>query len=170
MNGEKPLDDIYFEWLYNFIGNSRNRNPERGHWELAKRLYITEFKHFVPNDNNRAMDGKELRERFIDEQNIKNVDQDWMDLECSMLEMLIALSERADFHAFDGTANGGVGGWFWKLMENINLKKYTDAVINDRDLEVIDKVIAKVNNRTYRPNGRGGLFPLKRPEWDQQIC
>lgn len=168
MNESSPLDEKYFSWLYRKIGAVTNRNPERGHWELAKRLYSTEFIYFVPNDINRAIDGIELREEFFDRHPNIGYDRNWASLECSMLEMLIALSRRANYHTDDGALAGGTGGWFWELMGNINLSQYTDAIWSRRCLEETDRVLERINNRTYNTNGKGGLFPLTRPDHDQR--
>lgn len=168
MSGSSPLDEKYFSWLYRKIGAVTNRNPERGHWELAKRLYSTKFLHFVPNDVNRAVDGMALREEFLDRHPNIEWDQNWMDLECSMLEMLIALSRRANYHTDAGALSGGTLGWFWELMGNVELSQYTDAVWSNRCLEETDRILNRINNRTYMPSGRGGLFPLIRPEQDQR--
>ncbi len=114
------------------------------------------------------MDGIELREEFLRQRPTLRVDRDWMELDCSMLEMLIALARRADFETDTGALEGGVGGWFWKFMDNVRLSQYTDEVITDRSLGVIDSTLETINERTYRPNGRGGLFPLRKPHADQR--
>lgn len=168
MIGESPLDEKYFAWLYRKIGAVTNRNPERGHWELARRLYTTKFEYFVPNDVNRAMDGIALRVEFLDKHPNVTYTLDWMNLECSMLEMLIALSRRLNYHTDDGALAGGTGGWFWELMGNVNLSHYTDAIWSNRCLEETDRVLNRINRRTYNTNGHGGLFPLTRPELDQR--
>lgn len=168
MIGESPLDEKYFAWLYRKIGAVTNRNPERGHWELAKRLYKTKFLDFVPNDVNRATDGIALREEFLDKHPHIEFDSMWMNLDCSMLEMLIALSRRANYHTDDGALSGGALGWFWELMGNVDLDQYTDAVWSNRCLGEIDRVLERINNRTYNTSGRGGLFPLIHPDLDQR--
>lgn len=168
MNGGTPLDEKYFAWLYRKIGAVSNRNPERGHWELAKQLYNTEFLYFVPNDVNRAIDGLELRDEFFDKHPNIEYDDIWINLECSMLEMLIALSRRANYHTDDGALSGGVGGWFWELMSNANLSRYTDAIWSDGCLEETNRILKRINDRTYNTNGRGGLFPLAHPDLDQR--
>lgn len=168
MNGGEPLDESYFKWLYGEIASTKDRNPERSHWKLARRLYGTKFLYFVPNDDNRAMDGIDLREEFLDQLPEYEVERAWLEMECSVLEMLIALARRADFHSFDGTMPEGKRGWFWHLMDNVGLSPYVDAVIREGDLGEIDKILSKLNNRTYNANGRGGLFPLRRPRGDQR--
>lgn len=114
------------------------------------------------------MDGLDLREEFLDTYPNIYRSSTWMALDCSMLEMMVALARRADFHAFNGTIEGGPGGWFRKFLENLKISQYVDARINNRDLEVVDAILKVVNERTYKPNGRGGLFPLRRPREDQR--
>ena len=171
MSVEGPLEEQYFVWLYGMIGVVRNRNPHRSYWNLAKLLYTTEFIYFVPNDDNRAEAGRLLREEFLDQNHYSwrqtEIDN-LLDPECSLLEMLIAFARRADFHSFHGTMEGGAGGWFWKFMENVGLNQYTDAELKHGRLEEVERILERINKRTYKANGQGGLFPLKRPKEDQR--
>ena len=168
MTRGKPLDERYFEWLYKMIGAVSNPNPDRSHWQLAKVLFKTKFLYFIPNDNNRALDGVDLREEFLDQHPGIDFTVDWLEMDCSMLEMMIAIAKRADFESDSGTMLGGVGGWFWKLMDNIDLSKYTDSNFTDDSLEEIIRVLDRINDRKYKTNGRGGLFPLRRTTEDQR--
>jgi hypothetical protein len=155
-----PLDELYLRWLYSQVASVKTRIRARTYWRLFKQLYTTEFIWLVPNDDNRVMDGQLLRDEFLADSELEVVDQEWMALNCSFLEMLIALSRRLSFEA-----DGEPLEWFWHLMRNLELQDYTDNI----DLPV-DEVMAKVNQviwRTYRKNGIGGLFPLKRPRIDQ---
>ena len=161
MEANGTIDDLYFEWLYGQIAAVTNRNPARSYWSLARQMYSTPFAWFIPNDDNRAEDGKELRYEFHDQTNTP-VTQEWMELPCSMLEMMIALARRASFET-------GLEPlwWFWKLMDNIELKNYTDITYNVAVTQVVDETLARINQRTYRKNGRGGLFPLSHTQKDQ---
>lgn len=157
------LDDLYFEWLYQNIGAVRNRNPARSYWLMAKQLYTKPFSWIIPNDDNREADGKELRCEFVDQCGIEEVDPMWMDLECSMFEMLIALARRASFES-----SGEPGDWFSKFLENLELKQYTDQAYNSDAEWKIDAVTDRVIFRTYKRNGVGGLFPLQNARKDQR--
>lgn len=163
MTENGTLDDLYFEWLYKKIGSVRNRNPARSHWNLAKQLYRKQFAWFVPNDDNRECEGKDLRHEFIDEQDIEDVEIFWLQLDCSMLEMLIALARRAAYESY-----GDAREWFWKFMENLGLNQYTDEFYNDEAALDIEVALDRVINRTYERNGDGGLFPLKNAKKDQR--
>ena len=157
----KPLDEQYLVWLYSQVGSVYNRNPSKSYWRLLKLLYNKEFLWIIPNDDNRAEDGRDLRVEFIEQRNIQHVDRDWMRLGCSMLELLIGLSRRLAFEA-----EGEPRGWFWKLMENIGLAEYNDHALFSDDQ--VNKVLDDVILRTYKRNGAGGLFPLKKTVEDQR--
>ena len=159
----QPLDDRYFEWLYSLVAAVRNRNPVRSHWRLMRQLYVKEFVWLIPNDDNRAEDGKELRYEFINEQGIDEVDQAWLDLGCSVLEMMIALARRAAFESDDEVVE-----WFWRFIFNLGLNDHTDIAYNSATEREVDNVLDTVIFRTYDADGLGGLFPLTHPRQDQR--
>lgn len=156
-------DDRYLEWLYGLVAAVRNRNPARSYWKLLKQLYTTEFVWLVSNDDNRVEDGKELRFEFVAEQGSDGVDTDWMNLGCSMLEMLVALARRASFET-----TLSADEWFWILLRNIGLDRYSDTVYTSANKAEITDVLERVIYRTYNHTGRGGLFPLKYTTHDQR--
>jgi len=161
LNDYGTTDDLYFEWLYGQVGSVTNRNPSRSYWTLTRQLYTTEFTWFVPNDGNRVADGMALRIEFMEQYGV-DVEETWMELGCSFLEMLIALSRRAAFQ--DGKPPYE---WFWIMVDHLGLRKYSDDRLNRQNDPRIAKVLRRVNERKYEANGRGGLFPLKRPHMDQ---
>lgn len=163
MANNGTIDDNYFEWLYGKIGSVRNRNPSRSYWELAKQLYSKEFVWSIPNDDNREGDGKDLRVEFMYETQLEDVEPDWLALECSVLEMLIALAERAAFEDSSETME-----WFWIFLSNLGLRDITDDNYNDDTYVYIEDAIDRVLNRTYKRNGDGGLFPLRHAKQDQR--
>lgn len=162
MSSEGPLDSRYLEWLYTFIGPTRNRNPARSHWLLAEQLFRIPFIWTVPNDDNRIEDARDLRYEFLDYE-ASEAGQDWIDMDCSVLEVLIGLSRRAAFES-----NGDQFDWFWKIAENVNLRSYTDEKYNIDTVEEISQIIERVLDRNYARDGRGGLFPLKHAGRDQR--
>lgn len=155
-------DDLYLQWLYRQIA-SVHKNPSRTYWSIARQLYTTEFIWFIPNDDNRVEDGRELREEFMREEGIDaDISQEWLHLGCSMLEMLIALSRRLSF-----AAEGQPRAWFWHLMKNLGLDEINDAVQPYPEVRV-SNVCDRVIFRTYDKNGHGGLFPLQNAQENQQ--
>lgn len=162
MSEHQPLDERYFTWLYSQIALESNRNPARSFWLLCEQLHKTPFEYFVANDHNRAWDGRALREEFMDLEGL-DYDLDWMDLDCSFLEMFIALSRRASYQTGMEPYE-----WFWHILKNLELHKYTDEKYHDGIRLGIAVVLDGINRRTYEPSGRGGLFPLKHASEDQR--
>lgn len=157
----EPLDELYFTWLYSQVETVEAANPSRTYWRILKILFAKEFLWIIPNDDNRAEDGKDLRHEFIRCEGLEDVDSHWMELGCSMLELLIALSRRLAFED-----DGEPDRWFWELMENLDLERYNDAAFIPE--EEIDQILDEVIWRTYKRNGVGGLFPLKKTNDDQR--
>lgn len=163
MNG--PIDESYLQWLYAQSGFTDSLNPSRTNWSLALQLHKKEFVWLVPNDDNRAADGRALRLLFLQENKIREPDPGWLNAGCSMLEMLIGLSLRLHFITSEAPSD-----WFWKLLENIGIDI---SASNDRrwsaGLEAeIDNILNRVIWRTYSTNGEGGLFPLPNTDRDQR--
>lgn len=158
----EPADELYFKWLYSQVGSARDRDRTRTYWELLRVLYQTEYTYFIPNDHNRAEDGRDLRVRFVHYSGV-SPSNEWMGLGCSFLEMMIALAHRLSFETSQPPK-----GWFWKLIENVGFEELTDANWGELTREAVEEVLQMINNRTYAPDGTGGLFPLEHPEHDQR--
>jgi hypothetical protein len=92
----EPFDELYLHWLYGQFGSVNVQSKSRTYWGLARLLYKKEFVWLVPNDDNRRDDGKDLRWEFMNDTGEEPGDE-WLSLECSMLEMLIGLSRRLSF-------------------------------------------------------------------------
>lgn len=160
------LDNLYIEWLYKKFASVRNRNPATSYWELARFLYAKRFIWRVSNDDNRVADGIDLRYEFLD--TVRRAPdplevQDWLELECSMLEMLVALCLR-----IANEAEGSQSQWFWQLMRNLEIDRYSDDIWEISIEEEVEEVVDRINNRTYSRDGHGGLFPLRRARRDQR--
>lgn len=158
-----PLDEMYFVWLYSQVGSVKNRNRSTTYWKLLRLLYQKEFtwSRKFDLDGNRAQDGKDLRGDFLRETNSLVDEPGWLELECSMLELLIALSNKL---AWEG--DGEPKDWFWDMIKNLGLDECTDA--HPPDPDIVDHILNKVINRDYAKNGAGGLFPLMKPKQDQR--
>lgn len=157
------LDEHYLTWLYGQVANVRARKPSKTYWNLFKQLYTTEFIWFVPNDDNRVEDGRDLRYEFFDIYDIDDEDE-WLGLGCSFLELLFGLARRLTFEA-----EHDVNYWFWVLLNNLDLSQYNDETYSEKSAEgKIGNVVDDVIWRTYSPDGSGGLFPLKNADQDQR--
>lgn len=154
------LDDQYLPWLYGQVAEVKTRRSSRTYWDLFRQLYSTEFVWFVPNDDNRAEDGRELRYEWAESSKIP-VDPNWLTLGCSFLELLIGLSRRLVFEA-----ESDVSVWFWHLIGNLGLTGFHDR--SNYNAQEVDDITSAVIWRTYDENGNGGLFPLRQSNHDQR--
>ena len=126
--------------------------------------WVTDFKHSVPNDDNRAEDGLKLREAFELETSLKLVALG----ECRVLELLIALAIRLNESVYDYHNPDQTTHWFWKLIENLEIHHY-DGVDQVETINEISATFERLNYREYNENGtNGGLFPLISANEDQR--
>lgn len=160
------LSNTYYFWLCELVHMYSRNNYNL----LIRELHKKKFRWFVPNDDNRAFEGKNLRERFCDEEGI---DYEYCSLDfeedTSMLELLIGLAFRCDSIMADTADNVSINEWFFRLLTNVGLDKFTDDdyYYHGGSIEV-NKILDKIIDRKYHRSGKGGLFPLKRAKKDQR--
>lgn len=144
--------EAYFTWLVSQIENEKDR------WEyndLYRLMHATEFVWIVPNDDNRILDGLEIRSTW------EALNGDVGGFPCSVLEVLLGLSRRLEF-----TVGGTSRGWAWQLVLNLGCERLYDPLgvhKAERALEIFHNLVW----RTYAPDGTGGFFPLQDPDEDQ---
>jgi hypothetical protein len=158
------LDEQYLDWLIARVTSPRQRrSTARTFWKLLKQFHEKEFFWFIPNDDNRILDGLELRNEFLSEihYRIGEEDEEWASAGCSVLELLIGLSHRLS--DLDG---GEPRIWFWQMIKNLGLDQFDDQI--PYDWEDVDEALSALIYRTYDRDGTGGLFPLTHPEEDQR--
>lgn len=159
----EPLENLYFNWLCAKIYSNGNQAPSNTYWRLLRTLHNTEFVWLLVGDDNRFEDGLALRAEYIIQLDLPDL-QEWRrNPPCSVLEMLIAFSRRAEFNAGDGSAKD----WFWEMLRNLGLDEFNDGVVGTDTVEIED-ILDNMIWRTYKYSGKGGLFPLDRPERDQR--
>lgn len=155
------VDALYFKWLLKHIDDSIIF--ERFCWMLHRNV----FTRRVGNDVNRAVDGINLRVRFLDDLSEANIDprlsNELMSQECSWFEMLVALA-----NALDYLYEGGTRDWFVELINNMGLIQALNtpdiSLVNDYnevDQRAVDNATVTVDKSLFTAHGRGGLFPLQ---------
>lgn len=158
------LDERYLDWLYGQVArNVKTRVRARTHRKLCEQLSKIVFVAYVPHDENRIADAKDLRYEYLAEIEDEQGDPDWMRSPCSMLELLVVLSRMLAFEMDDP-----VQPWFWHLVETLDLEQFNDRDYDIHAEEAIAEACDRVIWRTYKGNGEGGLFPLRRPKRDQR--
>jgi hypothetical protein len=157
----EPLDELFLTWLYGQVADTTVKDSSLSYWRLLRQLYTKEFVWLVPNDDNRLEDGKDLRLEFIHEMRIEDADTSWIEIGCSVLELMVGLSRRLAFEA-----DGEPYYWFWKLIENLRLMGYND--LRWWSSRRVDDILDTVILRQYDADGHGGFFPLRDPPEDQR--
>lgn len=149
----------YFDWLLEKV--DFNHNGHSHYEELLRYLNSVEFTSRIPKDENRTIDGLNLRDDFMDERNING----YIEGPCSVLEMLVAFSIRIELDITGEPGEDDLSRWFWVMLKNLGLLKYDD---DNFDLEEVENIVKIFLERKYFRDGRGGLFPLFHPKTNQR--
>ena len=160
----ETTNKTYFEWLYSLIEPS---NPDKKSYKLLMTdLHQMEYISLVPNDDNRAKDGEDLRVQFVEL--FESAANPLTDVPCTVFEMLIALAFRMHEIMLDEPFELSVSDCFWVFIKNLDLDWYDD--LNNYHLygEGIEINVRAFLDRRYNYNGHRGLFPLKRAKRDQR--
>lgn len=151
----------YFDWLTNIVCEKRFAK-EISYRKLLARLHNTEFDWKIREDSNRAEDGIGLRWRFACEtgrEHLFDEIDECLKGNCSVLEMMIALSIRCEETIMDDPRVGNrTGQWFWGMITNLGLGGMVDSQF---DKQFTDETVKRFLRRRYAPNGTGGLFTIK---------
>lgn len=152
----------YYQWLLSKVKG--HMEPYYNYSLLLSELHSMPFTWSVYMDKNRAADGERLRWDFMDEHNIP--DLFYKDgIECSVLEMLIALSLRCDVDIMGDQSGASAYKWFWIMIDNLELNHCTDDNFN---AEYVHQQIEVWLDRVYKRNGQGSPFPRKHSRTDQR--
>lgn len=156
------ITNEYFNWLSDLVCGRRfsSRDSFR---RLLIFLHNTDFTYSIPRDENRAVDGIDLRWQFASERGFSSVPA-CLSGPCSVLEMMIALVIRCEETIMDDPELGNrTGQWFWNMVVNLGLGSMSD----DRfDEIIVRRVVHRFLDREYEPDGRGGLFWIRDCERD----
>ncbi len=158
MRIEDRVRSDYFEWMYDLMCQGRFAKGIT-YRQLFTFLHDTEFIYFVPYDENRAEDGIALRYRFCLFHNCEDLEY-CLDGPCSVLEMMVALAIRCEERIMADPEKGDrTTQWFWNMINSLGLSSMTDYNFNEW---LVNDVITRFLKREYDPDGKGGLFTIKR--------
>lgn len=156
------IRDEYFEWMYQLIDG-------KGYRELLNTLYCTEFIYTIPMDENRLVDGVNLRYKFARDCGYPGVavrlkfDNDT----CSVLEVMIALAIRMEQTILEDETKGDrTYEWFWTMIKSLGLYDMTDDTF---DVEIVEDIMDKFLNREYTYDGFGSLFYVPETDCDMRL-
>lgn len=152
------VKEEFFEWMYQLVDG-------KGYSELLELLYEEDFYSVIPLDDNRLIDGCNLRYRFADECNIPSVviDKLFDNERCSILEMMIGLAIRIEETIMSDSDFGDrTNMWFWIMIKSLGLYNMTNNVLYNARVQYdkVKVILSKFLERDYKPNGEGGLFTI----------
>jgi hypothetical protein len=147
----------YFEWLCSLVGDSKI--SRHSYAKLLDYLHHTEFTFVIPMDENRCIDGANLRYRYGLEHNIDGpVIASCLDNEpCSILEMMVALAVRVEEQIMGTPGRNCPGRWFWMMIRSLGLQDMYDK---NFDGEYVNFVVWRFLNLEYKRDGEGGLVHI----------
>lgn len=128
----------YYDWLMSII-----KEPY-GYSRMLEELWDIEFYSIIPNDDNRAADGVELRYYY----EYETGDICEKTGACTVLEMIIGLASRMenDF-MYDGDLGDRTYIWFWDMICSLGLDKYTDNCYDRYHVRcIIEDFLDRKNN------------------------
>lgn len=157
MRNDERIKKEYFEWMYNLMCDGRFADTIT-YRRLFKLLHSTEFVYFVPYDENRAEDGISLRYHYCVTNNCEDLEH-CLDGPCSILEMMVALAINEEHIMSNPDRGDRTAQWFWSMISSLGLSGMTDY---NFDEEFVNDSIAKFLNREYSPDGKGGLFTIRK--------
>ena len=159
------IREAYFHWMVGLVCSDGVRGGVTYH-KLLRHLDETVFYALFPMDENRIGDGIELRYRFGYEKGIDSrIVASELDIsECSILEMMIALSLRMEETIMsDPDIGDRIGQWFWEMIVSLGLGTEYDGRYKERK---VDDILRRFLDREYEENGSGGLFTIDSPRKD----
>lgn len=159
---EELWDDylLYLLWRCNLQENKKYNR-------LFHILHEIPFVYVLERDGNRSDDGIELRDDYDILEEYKNYFEEFMNRDCSVLEMLIALAIRVDDDIIGDPAEEHPEKFFLEMIENLGLDVFWGNAYMFDDQKV-EKILDKWMYRRFNKNGRGSPFPVKNDKRDQR--
>lgn len=153
------IQERYLDWMTRLVCEDGYGGTVS--WScLFALLHNMEFTYLMELDENRAIDGCDLRYRFAYECGYSGEEvEELNDRPCSVLEMMVALATRCEEHIMDDPESGNrTGKWFFDMILSLGLIDMQD---NRFDAIYARAVVSRFLGREYAANGCGGLFTLR---------
>lgn len=163
--------DVYYQQYFDWLCDKLNVIP--GKYDiLLWELYSIDFEWVIDLDTNRGEDGLVLRGEFHSNSDV-GIGFD-AGKPCSVLEALIGLASNMDYLLDNEDKGDRTRIWFWEMIANLGLDKYTDASFSKpfgRDMKRLNEIrniCSRWLKREFEYNGFGSPFPLSNPHEDQR--
>lgn len=149
-------------WLVEEAG-LYDKYENNSYLNLASILYKTPFDVVVDKDRNRIDDAIHLRYDFVAERGTDEYDLDIHSKPATVLEVLVAFSDRI----IDCAPDSNPKSWIFTILKNLDIAISDNSWDQDSALYVEHNLHVWID-RKYRGNGVGGPFPLRNPRGDQR--
>lgn len=162
----KPTDlpDVYFNWLYDQLFKIRNIESYQSYTTMCRVMHQVVFKSLVHYDSNRIAVAADFRNQYVQQfQPTGLVLANLLRPDATVLEVLYGLARQAD-----DMIPLMVPTWFEIFYTHLGLKKYNDEYCLTRPTQQMTRIVNRFNNRDYRYDGTGGIFPLRHAQTDQR--
>ena len=163
---QAKVNSEYFEWMYHLVCSDNKIRKKISYRRLLSFLHSVVYIPRLEMDDNRRIDGIDLRYRFGYENGYPDTYiQTYLDKkDCSMLEMMVALACKVEEEITDNYIYGDrTSQWFWSMVISLGLNGMEDSKFDSNYCEhVVDNFL--IHN--YKSNGDGGLFTLEHPARD----
>ena len=151
-------DIDYFEWLMDQVEVNLDITKYKN---LYWALFTTPFQITHPRDDNRRIDGLDLRWKYSHDSEFL------LEKPCSVLEMFIGLAARIDLEWNGNPGEPAPASNFWNMITQLGLQKFTDHRWNPTKVQDILWKFMKKNDPKYM------IFPvpkdLRSEFWVQAI-
>ena len=158
------IEDRYLNWL-----RQQAMGQDRSYDSLLDFLYSKPYIYTIRMDENRAMDGVELRYIFGSHNGYDYEDiQSGLDSgrDCSMLEMMVGLARRCeDQIMLDMEEGAQPERWFIVMLTNLGLKSQTNDAFDEKQA---DYIVERFLAHQYSYYGDGSLFSVCKPRHDMR--
>lgn len=158
------LLNLYFKWMCSVA--FADEHIRSHYYNVLNLLNSIDFTYVLDLDENRYMDGIDLRYHFSYRTKIpyNYIAEVLVDHNCSVLEMMVALSLRCEDSIMSNDIYGDrTSEWFGIMFSNLNLYQFTDETWNDDSINTVIEIIKIFLNREYDYNGNGNLFKFDNP-------
>lgn len=171
-NSFEEVQQLYFEWLLSRMGIE---NYVLDTLRIASvELHQVSFVVDIPKDGNRLLEGAKLREEFEDEYTFGVRNRSYLnEKSVSLFEVLITLAEHMSDNMTD--EDKPAGEFYEEMLQNTLIYANAHAISETRQPLLgeqyknhIHSIAHNIMFRYYDKDGKGGFFPLKKPDKDQR--
>lgn len=149
----RSVDNRYFMYLCRLMRLSLPEHRDYG--LLMEKLYDTDFFWVHPLDENRLIDGMELREAYL------RVRGEELLRPYNCLEVLAAFSKRIEENILGEPGNDKIERMFWVMLSNLGLLEFTDYEFDEQKVtDILQKWLTRNDKSVH-------LFPLKMSRRDE---